>query len=72
MCGSMAPDMTTPPQPPRDGEGRLLRLECPHCKAETPLWFRPEDGDETLTGTEWEAWLGAKCRECGKTPREAP
>ncbi|HYC94052.1 MAG TPA: hypothetical protein VEO54_32940 [Thermoanaerobaculia bacterium] len=48
-----------------------MRLECPHCKAETPLWFRPEDADETLTGTEWEAWLAAKCRECGKTPREA-
>lgn len=52
-------------------EGKLLRLECPHCKAETPLWFRPDDADETLTGTEWEEWLDAKCRECGKTPREA-
>jgi ribosomal protein S27E len=63
--------MTTPPSPPADSDGRLLRLECPHCKAETPLWFRPDEtGDETLTRTEWEAWLDAKCRECGKTPRE--
>lgn len=63
---------------PADGEGKLLRLECPFCKAETPLWFRPSDpfdetltGDETLTATEWESWLDAKCRECGRTPREA-
>ena len=63
--------MTMPPAP-ADGEGRLLRLECPFCKAETPLWFRPADpGDETLTTTEWESWLAAKCRECGRTPREA-
>jgi hypothetical protein len=57
--------MTIPPS----SDGRLLRLECPHCKAETPLWFRPDD--ETLSGTEWEQWLDQKCRECGKTPREA-
>ena len=64
--------MSTPPRPPAHSDGRLLRLECPHCKAETPLWFRPDDpGDETLTGTEWEAGLDAKCRECGKTPRDA-
>ena len=63
--------MSTPPAP-ADGEGRLLRLECPFCKAETPLWFRPDDvGDETMTSTEWETWLGAKCRECGRAPREA-
>lgn len=63
--------MTIPPRPGSDPEGRLLRLECPHCKAETPLWFRPDDaGDDTLTATEWETWLDAPCRECGKTPRE--
>ncbi|HVE70408.1 MAG TPA: hypothetical protein VNI54_03495 [Thermoanaerobaculia bacterium] len=62
--------MTTP-RFPADGEGRLLRLECPYCKAETPLWFRPDLGDETLTGTEWEQWLDAECRECGRKPREA-
>ncbi|HUR83536.1 MAG TPA: hypothetical protein VM733_22460 [Thermoanaerobaculia bacterium] len=60
------------PRTPADNEGRLLRLECPFCKAETPLWLRPEEaGDETMTGTEWESWLDAKCRECGRMPREA-
>jgi ribosomal protein S27E len=64
--------MTTPPNDAPNHDGRLLRLECPHCKAETPLWFRPDGlGEETLSGTEWETWLDSKCRECGKTPREA-
>ena len=65
--------MKPPSRPSADGEdSRLLRLQCPHCKAETPLWFRPDEaGDDTLTRTEWELWLDSKCRDCGKTPREA-
>ena len=51
------------------GEGRLLRLYCPFCRAEYPLWFRP-DAEETMSPTEWERWLDSVCRECGKTPRE--
>lgn len=60
----------TAPGSSADGEGRLLRLECPHCKAETPLWFRPENLEDTLSGTEWELWLDSECRECGRKPRE--
>jgi hypothetical protein len=64
-------NMTSPPRKEPEREGGLLRLKCPHCQAEYPLWFRSETaGDETLTGTEWEIWLNTKCRECGKTPGE--
>ena len=61
-------------RPPRrsDTQGGLLRLRCPHCQAEYPLWFRSDEaGDDTLSGTEWELWLTTKCRECGKTPDTA-
>src|SRR5687768_1760554 len=62
-------NMTTPPRNQPDGDSSLLRLKCPHCQAEYPLWFRSEKSDdETLSGTEWEIWLKTKCRECGKTP----
>ena len=52
---------------PRDGQ--LLRLTCPFCGAEYPLWFRAED-DETLSATEWERWLDMPCAHCGKKPKE--
>ena len=49
----------------------LLRLECPFCHAEYPLWLRPErDLDETLPRAEWELWLDRRCDQCGRTPRE--
>jgi hypothetical protein len=76
QCSAGASDlrrkmMTTPPEPPI-GDARLLRLQCPHCKAEYPLWFRPDPADEkTLTQPEWETWLDTECRECGLTPRDA-
>lgn len=70
----MRVEMNTPPRKqPDGGNSSLLRLKCPHCQAEYPLWFRsPDVGEETLTGTEWEIWLKAKCRECGKKPGETP
>ncbi|HXG58971.1 MAG TPA: hypothetical protein VNL91_08100 [Thermoanaerobaculia bacterium] len=50
----------------------LLRLRCPFCSAEIPLWFRPEEGDDrTLTPAEWERWLDTPCTECGRIPRDA-
>jgi hypothetical protein len=64
--------MNTPPRRPDGDGGGLLRLRCPHCQAEYPLWFRSEDlGEDTLSSTEWELWLKTKCRECGKTPDSA-
>lgn len=60
--------------PEREGnsDGRLLRLLCPFCTSEYPLWFRPEGGDEGEDSvvTEWERWLDESCRDCGKAPRE--
>ena len=57
-------------EPEDDIEGKLLRLECPFCGAEYPLWFRADDADDTLSATEWERWLGTRCTHCGRTPRE--
>ena len=69
---AMQLNMTEPTRKEPDGDSSLLRLKCPHCQAEYPLWFRSETaGDETLTGTEWEIWLKTKCRECGKAPGDA-
>lgn len=54
--------------PEKKTDSSLLRLKCPHCHAEYPLWFRSEDPEDTLSATEWETWLKTQCRECGKTP----
>ena len=53
-------------------EGKLLRLQCPFCGAEFPLWFRPEDQPTSSADftAEWEEWLDRACGECGRTPRE--
>ena len=56
---------------PVKSDVQLLRLECPFCQAEYPLWLREErDIDETLTPSEWEMWLRRECDNCGRTPRE--
>ena len=48
----------------------LLRLRCPHCNAEYPLWFLPEGfREDVATGTRWEAWLDTRCGDCGNPPR---
>lgn len=60
--------MSDEPKEAPHGDGRLLRLLCPFCTSEYPLWFRPEVDDEVVT--EWEEWLDAECRDCGKAPRE--
>jgi ribosomal protein S27E len=63
---------TTPSTSQPDAQGRLLRLRCPHCNVEYPLWFRPDPADDqTLTSSEWEMWLETKCGECGHTPGSA-
>lgn len=49
----------------------LLRLRCPFCSAEVPLWFRPDADERTMTPAEWERWLDTPCSECGKLPRDA-
>lgn len=53
------------------GESGLLRLHCPFCQTEYPLWFRAdEEGDQTLSPSEWEQWLSRPCSVCHKAPRE--
>lgn len=60
-----------PRQRPEEGNGKVLRLHCPFCRAEYPLWLRPEDDpDATMSPAEWERWLDSACRECGRKPRE--
>lgn len=60
------------PQRRYDSAGHLFRLECPFCKAESPLWFEPEPTDaEAPKPMEWEVWLDSPCRECGRIPRSA-
>lgn len=60
-----------PRQRPDESEGKVLRLHCPFCRAEYPLWLRAdEDPDATITPSEWERWLDMACAECGRKPRE--
>ena len=52
-------------------EMKLLRLQCPFCGAEYPLWFAPDEpSDGKDMRAEWEEWLDQACAHCGKTPRE--
>ncbi len=67
------PGSKRPPAPePNRTEGSVLRLHCPFCRAEYPLWFRPDGDteDTTMTPADWERWLDTPCAECGRRPRE--